>query len=107
MSHTETPWQICANDPAGIEDSHGNMNLFVSGDVTSITEDKANAAYIVECVNAHEALTRQNEALQSDLLGIAAGLALAEEHAMLSDPCSAASVIRAMRAKIDAALEAK
>ena len=68
MSHTETPWQICANDPAGIEDSHGNMNLFVSGDVTSITEDKANAAYIVECVNAHEALTQQNKALRDALV---------------------------------------
>ena len=105
MTHTQTPLKCFPS----------KCDLTLSGHTVIAREGEAPYAYtcagvgseICEYVNAHESLTRQNEALRSDLLGIAAGLALAEEHAMLSDPCSAASVIRAMRAKIDAALEAK
>lgn len=64
--HTPTPWNICDSTPSMIEagDEIIAQSLDVDADVGRQIK-WANAAYIVRCVNSHEALVEYYRAAES------------------------------------------
>jgi hypothetical protein len=82
MIHTSLPWQTGVKHPCRI---YANENSGFVGftcnpvDEGSETEqEKANAAFIVECVNAHYALVAENERLREALKGLADNINLSK-----------------------------
>ena len=110
MSHTPTPWHLGGifnpNSPHESTSIWGATPAGLQSGVWIAKEvPPADAAYILKCVNAHEALTRQNAALRDALVSACSYLADYSRRSMWGTD-SDADVANA-QAVIRAALEAK
>ena len=104
MSHTPTPWTLLDHpildesvwEVYAPESASRHWIAHILADAGEGNDGKANAAYIVAAVNAHESLTRQNEALRAALES------LRRAAACLEDSLSIIGEIRQARAALEA-----
>lgn len=62
-AHSPTPWKASPYELTEIVDNDDNTITACYGSETSVSEDEADAAHIVKCVNAHDDLVERYNAL--------------------------------------------